>query len=258
MLMKQEAVDDGIAVFRELVGMQPGSSMANTWLGRALLTRASRDSSLNDAGEAVELLEKAIELDPMNLDARETLAAFHRSAPWIAGGDMDVAQAQAEFVLQHDERRGREMIIANLMADGDEDEAIELMNDALTEYPDWDEMAVQLAIAYHGEGDYSNAYNVLSKVAAKEDAEPMAVYQLGRTAALSGEFIEDGRAAMLRYIAMAEKDESLGIPASSAYWRLGNIEEHAGDIEAARRAYEKSLALDPDNENAREALDDLD
>ena len=257
LLMKKQEVDAGIDAFTTGVESQPENSMLLTWQARALLSRASRDSSLSDARAAVAALEKAIEIDAMNLDARETLAAFHRSAPWIAGGDMDVAEEQAEFVTQHDPQRGMDMRISNLMADGDEDEAIELMKEVLAKQPERDEMAVQLAVAYHGEGDYSNAFSVLSEYAEKDEPNPMVVYQLGRTAALSGDFLDAGRAAMQRYIAMAESDESPGIPASSAYWRLGNIEEHAGDIDAARDAYERSLALDPENEQARESLDHL-
>lgn len=261
--MKADDVEEGVETFRNVVEQAGDSSMAHTWLGRALLTRASRESSLSDAEEAVEALERAIEIDPMNLDARETLAAFHRSAPWIAGGDMDVAEEQAEFVMQHDRRRGINMTVRNLMADGDEDEAIELMQVSLQEEPDWDELAVQLAIAWHGEEEFEKAHGLLVDYVAQPQPNPMAVYQLGRTSALSGKFIEDGRAAMQRYIAMVETpdaadDEDYDVSASAAYWRLGNIEEHAGDIAAARAAYEKSLALDPENEQAEESLEDLD
>ncbi|MDX1442615.1 MAG: tetratricopeptide repeat protein [Gammaproteobacteria bacterium] len=255
--MKADDVAAGVATFEKLVATHGEISMAHTWLGRALLTQASRESSLSAAKSAVASLETAIELDPMNFEARESLAAFHRNAPWIAGGDMDIAEEQAEFVMQHDERRGIEMTIRNFMADGDEDEAIELMQATLANNPGWDELAVQLAIAWHNEEEFAKAYEVLKEYSDKDEPNPMVVYQLGRTAALSGEFIDDGRVAMQRYIAMAEADESLGIPASSAYWRLGNIEEHAGDTDAARAAYEAALELDPENEQAREALDDL-
>lgn len=257
-LMKQDAVDEGVAVFQQAVEHSPDESMLHAWLGRALLSRAGAESSLSDAKAAVRSLERAIEIDSMNLEARETLASFHRSAPWIAGGDMDVAEEQAEFVAQHDPKRGLEMRVRNLMADGDEDDAIELMKGALEEYPGWDEMAIQLAIAYHGEEDYTNAFNILSSYAEADDPNPGVVYQLGRTAALSGDYIDEGRTAMQRYIEMAENDPEAGVPAAAAWWRLGMIEEHADDIVAARAAYEKSLAIDPDYEAASDALDDLD
>jgi tetratricopeptide (TPR) repeat protein len=255
---KEGAIDAGVAVFENAVTLMPDNSMLHTWLGRALLSRASAESSLSDAKAAVRTLERAIEIDPLNFEAREALASFHRNAPWIAGGDIDVAEEQAEFVAQHDARLGLEMRIRNLMADGDEDEAIELMKDALAEQPDWDEMAVQLAIAYHGEGDYSNAFNVLSQRADIPEPDPMVVYQLGRTAALSGDFLDAGRQAMQRYIEMLDADPDLDIPAAAAWWRLGMIEEHAGDVSAARIAYQKALEIDPDHEAAQDALDDLD
>ncbi|MDX1455641.1 MAG: tetratricopeptide repeat protein [Gammaproteobacteria bacterium] len=256
--MQAGETDAGVETFEQLVETHGERSMSHAWLGRALLSRASRDSSLSDAKSAVRSLEKAIKLDPMNFEARETLASFHRNAPWIAGGDMDVAEEQAEFIMQHDRRRGIGVVVSNLVADGDEDEAIELMQATLVEHPEWDDIAVQLAVAWHEEKEFAKAHDLLADYAAKPEPLPMAVYQLGRTAALSGQFIDDGRRAMQRYIAMVEVDDSLGVPATSAYWRLGNIEEHAGDIEAARAAYRKAVELEPENEVARKALADLD
>ena len=256
--MQDGEVDAGLATFEKLVAKHGELSMAHTWLGRARLTKASQESSLSAAKQAVASLETAIELDPMNFDARASLASFHRQAPWIAGGDMDVAEEQAAFIMKHDPRLGITMTASNLMADGDEDEAIELLQATLEKHPDWDDMAVQLAVAWHEEEEFAKAHALLVKYADKPEALPMAVYQLGRTTALSGKFIDEGRRAMQRYIAMVEVDDSLGVPATSAYWRLGNIEEHAGDIDAARAAYQKAVELEPENAVAREALNDLD
>lgn len=249
--------DKGIEYFSAAVEQAPENSMTHTFLGRAYLSRAGRDSSLGDAGDGVDHLETAISLDPENLDARETLAGFHRAAPWIAGGDMDEADEQGRYIRERDLQRGVMVLAANRMADGDEDEAIELLRETLDADPELKELAVQLGIAYHMQEDFDAAFEVLNKYAAPADADPMAIYQLGRTAALSGKFLDEGRAAMRRYIAMAEVDDTLGVAPSPAWWRLGMIEQHAGNADAARAAYTKALELDPDNKQAQAALKKL-
>lgn len=246
--------DAGVTHFQAVTAMQPDNSMAHAWLGNAYLSRAGAESSLGDADDGVGHLEKAIELDPGNLDAREILASFHRVAPWIAGGDMDIADEQAEYIRARDPLRGLLVYSGNRLADGEEDEAITSLHDALEEHPEWDQAALQLGIAYHMTERFDDAFAVLERYAAKDDADPMLVYQLGRTAALSGRFLDEGRAAMRRYIAMVQADGTLDVPPSPAWWRLGEIEQHAGNISAARVAYEKALEHDPENAHAREAL----
>lgn len=249
--------DQGIEYFSVAVEQAPENSMAHTFLGRAYMSRAGRDSSLGDAGDGVDHLEKAISLDPENLDARETLASFHRAAPWFAGGRMRIADEQGAFIRERDPRRGVLVLAANRIADGDEDEAIELLQETLDANPEWDDVALQLGIVHHMEEQFDAAFAILSEYAKPEDAQPMVIYQLGRTAALSGKFLAEGRAAMQRYIALAEADETLGVPPAPAWWRLGMIEQHAGEIEAAVAAFTRALEFDPDHKEAKTALEKL-
>ncbi len=44
---------------------------------------------------------------------------------------------------------------------------------------------------------------------------------------------------------------------SGAHWRLGMIYEMQGEVALAREAYEAALAVDPDSEEAKEALERL-
>lgn len=250
-------IDAAIAHFETAAKLLPDDSMIHTWLGRALLSRASEKRSLEDAEQGVGQLKKAIALDPENLDARQTLASFHRVVPWIAGGDMDVADEQAEFVRARDPQRGLLMLAQNRMADGDEDEAIALLRAALDEHPEWSDAALELGLFYQHEERFDEAFAVLDEHAAREGAKPALLYQLGRTAALSGRFLDEGRNAMRRYIALTDTDKSLDMPASAAWWRLGMIEEQAGDLDAARVAYAKAVELDPGDEIARNALNAL-
>lgn len=71
---------------------------------------------------------------------------------------------------------------------------------------------------------------------------------------MSGQFIEDGRTALHRYLARGEAGDDLPVEPAAALWRLGMIEQHAGRIDAARAAFENALAANPDYKQAAEAL----
>lgn len=237
--------------------LAPDHSELLTLLGQAYLMRASSESSLSDAGDGRAALEQAIAANPANLDARSVLASFHRNAPWFAGGDMDEAYAQAAAIRELDLARGILEQARTLRADGEEDKALELAADTLRAFPDYAPLAVEYALLMQEKGKYEEAHRVLHAATRKKDADLDALYQLGRTAALSGDFIADGRDALARYIKRGEAGEDLPIEAAAAWWRLGMLEQHDGRTEQARAAYQRSLELDPENEDAATALSTL-
>ena len=83
-------------------------------------------------------------------------------------------------------------------------------------------------------------------------AEPgsyRALYQLGRMAALTGQQLERGAAALRQAVTLTPGE---GDPARQhTYNRLGQILEAMGDVAGARAAYESALALDPKLEEAK-------
>ena len=62
---------------------------------------------------------------------------------------------------------------------------------------------------------------------------------------------------LAEYVEKLDRPEPRLPSAVSAWWRTGNAWEQLGDAGAARRAYEKALALDPDNKEARKSLKSL-
>jgi tetratricopeptide (TPR) repeat protein len=78
------------------------------------------------------------------------------------------------------------------------------------------------------------------------------LYQLGRTSVLSGLRLERGKEVFEQYIA-----EGKGTQIPHAHWRLGMVYEKLGRRDLAREAYETALQLDPEIEQAREALRNL-
>jgi Tfp pilus assembly protein PilF len=77
-------------------------------------------------------------------------------------------------------------------------------------------------------------------------------YRIARIGAITGQRLDQAEAAMLRYLRHTPRK---GEPAlANAQWRLGQIYERRGDRARARASYRASLALDPDNGDAKESL----
>ena len=246
--------DDAILHFERALELAPDNAHVLIWLGQTYLMRAGQESSLGDARTGKDHLEVAVKAHPENLDARAILAGFHRGAPWIAGGDIDDAYEQAEEIRKRDPLRGDLEMARTLAADDEEDEAVALYREVIERNPQNARPVVEYAVLMHELKDFKEAHRVLFAATRGDDADMSALYQLGRTAALSGEFIDDGRAALTRYIARLDAGESAPAPATPALWRLGMIEQHAGRIDLARAAFERALEFDPDHEESQQAL----
>jgi tetratricopeptide (TPR) repeat protein len=89
----------------------PGNSRTADWLGRAWGLRA-QNSGLSAASYAVKArdsFEKAVQLDPKNLDALSDVFEFYLQAPGFMGGGLDKAAKVAEQTAGIDAADGDEM-----------------------------------------------------------------------------------------------------------------------------------------------------
>ena len=82
-------------------------------------------------------------------------------------------------------------------------------------------------------------------------------YQLGRLAAISGQFLDDGSAGLKRYLDGGLVRGDNDPKDTAAWWRLGQIQAKQGDKATARASFQTALRLDPDNAEAKKSLDAL-
>ena len=90
--------------------------------------------------------EKALELDPRNLNALQSLMMFRLYAPGIVGGDKDKAREMAEQIMAVNPAQGhvaRAQILSRL--DHDEEKVRQEMNAAVAANPDDPELCYNLA-----------------------------------------------------------------------------------------------------------------
>jgi Flp pilus assembly protein TadD len=91
--------------FQKAVAAEPGNSSYHHWLGKTWGRRAETASPLTApvyASRTRKSFEKAVELDPKNLEAINDLFEYYLQAPGFLGGGLDKAAALAEQIRRLD------------------------------------------------------------------------------------------------------------------------------------------------------------
>jgi len=97
-----EEWDPGIAACERAVNLDPRNSLYAFWLGRIYGDKAAGSgfmTALSLAKKARASLERAVEVDPGNVQARADLGEFYAEAPAFIGGGKDKARQQAEALM---------------------------------------------------------------------------------------------------------------------------------------------------------------
>ena len=233
----------------------PRSAEAHRWLGRAYARQARRAGRLKQAslaGRVRESFETAVKLAPTDLEARRDLLQFYLVAPRIVGGGRDKAQAQQQAIAARSPMHGR--LAAAWIAEAADDDATARreLQALVAAYPDSAAPALALGALQQREKQWAAAVETYRALLRRVPSAREAHYQLGRTAAASGTALDEGAAALERFIALPAGEEEA--PLASAWLRLGTIRERQGDKARAREAYQKALALDRGLDDAKSAL----
>jgi len=193
----------------------PGEARIQNALGDAYGLAAQNAALLAKLGWARKCraaYERAVALDPRNRAYRWSLLGYFLVAPRLAGGGSEKAHAQADVIAQLDPMSGR----------------------------------IARATLALSEERFKDAFAQFEPVLREEPDSFMALYHIGRCAALSGREIERGIVALRRCLELPPP-EGDGMPTHACvHHRLGNLLERRGDAVAAREAYATALRLHPD------------
>jgi Flp pilus assembly protein TadD len=105
----QRDYKQAIDALEKALQSEPRNSSYALWLGRAYGRRAENSSPFTAPGYASktrQYFEKAVELDPRNLDALNDLFEYYMEAPGFLGGGLDKAAATAARIAQIDAADG--------------------------------------------------------------------------------------------------------------------------------------------------------
>ena len=255
LLLQQRKPEDAIDAAERAVDLGPSHAQAHYWLGNALGQRIGRVGMLRQAAMAPKLraaFERALELDPGIHEARLNLMEFYLQAPSFAGGSVDKARAHAAELARRDPPRGHYAAGRLAMHAEDFPAAAKAYGAAYTARPDNANFRMAAGTAYQATKQWPEAFKLYQAWTREEPTAAGAYYQMGRTAALSGQYLAEGEAALRRYLALP-----LGPgqpPYHHAWYRLGQVQAHAGDKAAARASFQSALKGEPDNADFKAAL----
>jgi tetratricopeptide (TPR) repeat protein len=249
-----EAVD----WFEKAVKRNDQSALYHYWLGNALGDEAQKASKIRQpflARRVKAEFERAVQLDPKSIDAREGLIEFYSIAPGFMGGSMDKAREQANEIVKLDPMRGhlglarvaeRSKDLAT--AEREYKALIDALPDSATGY-------YVLGSFYRGQSRWDEAFAIYERLMERMPAQMAVHLTWAGTAAQSGKHLERGEREAKFYIENS-KNEPIA-SRSNAHWRLGQIYEQTSRKDLARAEYNEALKLNPRNQNAKRSLDAL-
>jgi tetratricopeptide (TPR) repeat protein len=256
-LFELEEYEKSVNALEKSIKIHPTSSDYHVWLGDALAYRAREVNKLSMimiAGKMKKSYEKAVELDPDNVDARWGLMQYLLAAPAIGGGSKEKAKEQAQEIMRLDKNRGHEALLLVYANEKNLDSLEKQALEAIAFNEKNITFKVYLSYAYHARSEYDKAFDFCEKTLIEVSDKAPFLYQIGRVSALSGERLDRGIECLKMYLNSELETTSITPGKDMAYWDMGRIYEHKNDIESATTAYERALKINPNFEYAKKAL----
>lgn len=250
----EERWDAAVGECERAASLNPSSSLNQLWLGRAYGEKADHSSwfaAISLAKKTRIAFEKAVELDPGNIEARSDLSEYYIEAPGFLGGGTDKAAAQANAVQKLEPATA--YWIRARIAEHDKRN-----NDAEQQY----KKALQADPGHHRIFDLASFYRRVNRL---DDLEA-AVQQSAKLNTRNDSALFDSASLLLRvnrnlplaasllrrYIEQGEKSEDA--PLFQAHYLLGQVLEKSGDTSGAKKAYQAARASASDFAPASAAL----
>jgi tetratricopeptide (TPR) repeat protein len=205
----------GRADLEKAKAMAPNDARIQNALGDAYglaAQKAGLFAKLGWAKKCRAAYERAVELEPTNPNYRWSLLGYFDLAPRIVGGGSDRALAEAAEIGKLDPMNGR---IARATLDLSENRP-------------------------------EAAFHEFEEVLRQDPGDFLALYHLGRCAAISGLHLDQGRAALMQCLSLPVSVREGEPDQANVHYRLGNILEAEGNVNGARAEYAAAYALEPD------------
>jgi tetratricopeptide (TPR) repeat protein len=254
--------DVAIRAAEEAVKLAPNVARHHVVLGQVRFEKAGDQGGLGAMGTArggKAALERALQLDPANLEAREWLMGFHLDAPGIAGGNKDEAKRFSREIAQRDSVRGFFAMMRVALKIEDDFQVQQLFERGLT----WVGTPVDSSRAITGTL-VSTAIQVKSdktketltaRLYAAKPGEAAFTYARARLWTIQGKELPKAE-AIFRDL-LSRDPMPPGIGAAGAHWRLGQIYEKTGRQNEALAEYREAVNLNAQLPEARRDMERL-
>jgi tetratricopeptide (TPR) repeat protein len=283
--------NDASDYFEKAAELDEGNAHYHMWLGHSYGRWTQEASRLRQpflAGKSRSNYEKAVELAPENIEARESLIEFYIQAPGFLGGGRDKAEDQASAIMDLNKEAGY-LAWGRIFTYFDEIDAARMnYSEAIEHHPELMGPYYRLYTFYFNEGEFGKAAEITARQLSYNDTTSIiylyhgnalqrndqfkgafesyqkslqldstqynAWYQIGRLAAVSGEYLTEGFEYIDKFIKLEQINDATK---AWAHFRKGTIHEHLNNDKGAVSEYEKALQFDPDHNESKAALSRL-
>ncbi len=253
--------DLAVKSFERAIQIDDKTSDYHLWLARAIGTQAVRAGIFHQPGmarRAKSEFERALQLNPKNISARDGLLQFYLRAPGLIGGSVAKAREQADAIAHANPLRGH-LARAALAAYAKDQVTVEREHHAaVLEFPDSSVAVFTYAnwLATNARAD--EALVQLERFLARHPGEPSALVWLGRIATTSGKQLDRGEQALRQALTapIVGVDPNVPVPAM-IHFRLGELLIRKGDKGQARKEFETAVKLNPNLDAAKKAMKTL-
>jgi tetratricopeptide (TPR) repeat protein len=249
--MQTRRFDEAAKSFERAIELDPAKSDYHLWLGHAYTRQLAKANFVRKGiiGRRIgPQYDKAVELDSNSVAAAEARVEFYLEAPGVAGGGADKATAEAARLHRLSLYHGgfANAKIAEKAQAWDQADAA--YRSLIRSYPDSSRPVTALVALLQSRERFAEAFAAIDARLERFPNDTVAIYNLGRTAAMSGKELTRGEAALRKFLGMLGVSDRQS--RASAHYRLGMIREKLGDIPSARAEYDSAIALNPGYEDA--------
>lgn len=260
-LIQQQFREEANTLLNELVTEHPEHSGILTQAALNKLALANSGSVFNArkrASDALELLHKAVLLEPTNFQAQQALISFYQTAPANAGGSKELAAEHAELLSQIDSTQG---VLAKVNIATNEtrlSDALQLLEQQLSLNPNNTDLLlrkaallVQQRAFLVAQETYMQALPLLTEPLQQQSTQ----FQIGRLAVFSGKHQVAGIAALENYLDFYQNSQQPRL--HRAKLRLAQLYINEGLVDKAKVLYVEVAKFNSDEQDFLEARDEL-
>ena len=253
-----ERWDDAVRCGERAVLLRPEVANYHLWLAREYGEKAASSNPLTAATiarKAKNEFERAVQLDPANVQARVDLAQYYTEAPAIMGGGLDKARDQASQVAAQNPAESRLMLARIAEKEKQYPEAEGQIRQAIKQSSSPANYWLELADFYRRRGRLDDMQNAVRTAATLPNKSSETYFDAGSELYLGGRDFPAAVQYLQQYLTSGELVEDA--PAFRAHYLLGAIYQKMGRDPAAVAEYQLSLSLASGFDRARKALNHL-
>jgi len=246
----RKALSDG----KRAVRLNPNDSEFHFWLASAYGAEAERVHSLRLALRVRQEYEKAIRLEPSNIQARRDLMMYDLQVPGILGGGVDKALQEIQAIMAMDSVAGHLARADYWRAQKQPDKAAAEYQLVLALKPGHIGPYLEAADFYQERGDADGLARVVAQATPMTPLDELDMsYYRAVGLVIAGKGLDEADRLLHEYMARAPQRRDFPSHAIVHVW-LGRLNERRGRMKEAVQEYHSALSLEPKLESAREGL----